>query len=71
MIEVVKENSIEQNSKGIIEEIREVLSQLDNLGENSIDAIALLLTMDDAQFELVSPGILDSFWRGLNRKCSG
>ena len=66
MIEVVKENSIEQNSKGIIEEIREVLSQLDNLGENSIDAIALLLTMDDAQFELVSPGILDSFLRSLN-----
>lgn len=46
--------------------MRDALSQLNSLDGNSIDAIAVLLSMDDAQFELVSPGILDSFLRSLN-----
>ena len=54
------------NSKKIVEEVRDALSQLNSLDGNSIDAIAVLLSMDDAQFELVSPGILDSFLRSLN-----
>lgn len=58
--------NVEPNSKKVVEEIREALSQLNNLDGNSIDAIAVLLSMDDAQFELVSPGILDSFLRSLN-----
>lgn len=58
--------NVEPNSKKVVEEVREALSQLNNLDGNSIDAIAVLLSMDDAQFELVSPGILDSFLRSLN-----
>ena len=54
------------NSKKVVEEVRDALSQLNSLDGNSIDAIAVLLSMDDAQFELVSPGILDSFLRSLN-----
>lgn len=57
---------VERDSKKVIEEVRDALSQLDALDGNSIDAIAVLLSMDDAQFELISPGILDSFLRGLN-----
>lgn len=57
---------VEKDSKKVIEEVRDVLSQLNGLDGNSIDAIAVLLSMDDAQFELVSPGILDSFLRSLN-----
>lgn len=57
---------VEKDSKKVIEEVRDVLSQLNSLDGNSIDAIAVLLSMDDAQFELVSPGILDSFLRSLN-----
>lgn len=58
--------NVELNSKKVIEEARDALSQLNSLDGNSIDAIAVLLSMDDAQFELVSPGILDSFLRSLN-----
>lgn len=58
--------NIEPNSKKVVEEVRDALSQLNSLDGNSIDAIAVLLSMDDAQFELVSPGILDSFLRSLN-----
>lgn len=58
--------NVEPNSKKVVEEVRDVLSQLNSLDGNSIDAIAVLLSMDDAQFELVSPGILDSFLRSLN-----
>lgn len=58
--------NVEQNSKKVVEEVRDALSQLNSLDGNSIDAIAVLLSMDDAQFELVSPGILDSFLRSLN-----
>lgn len=58
--------NVEPNSKKIVEEVRDALSQLNSLDGNSIDAIAVLLSMDDAQFELVSPGILDSFLRSLN-----
>lgn len=58
--------NVEPNSKKVIEEVRDALSQLNSLDGNSIDAIAVLLSMDDAQFELVSPGILDSFLRSLN-----
>lgn len=58
--------NVEPNSKKVVEEVREALSQLNNLDGNSINAIAVLLSMDDAQFELVSPGILDSFLRSLN-----
>ena len=58
--------NVEPNSKKVIEEVRDALSQLNSLDGNSIDAIAVLLSMDDAQFELVSSGILDSFLRSLN-----
>lgn len=58
--------NVEPNSKKVVEEVRDALSQLNSLDGNSIDAIAVLLSMDDAQFELVSPGILDSFLRSLN-----
>lgn len=58
--------NVEPNSKKVVEDVRDALSQLNNLDGNSIDAIAVLLSMDDAQFELVSPGILDSFLRSLN-----
>lgn len=58
--------NVEPNSKKVVEEVRNALSQLNSLDGNSIDAIAVLLSMDDAQFELVSPGILDSFLRSLN-----
>lgn len=58
--------NIEPNSKEVVEDVRDALSQLNSLDGNSIDAIAVLLSMDDAQFELVSPGILDSFLRSLN-----
>lgn len=58
--------NVEPNSKKIVEDVRDALSQLNSLDGNSIDAIAILLSMDDAQFELVSPGILDSFLRSLN-----
>lgn len=58
--------NVEPNSKKVVEEMRDALSQLNSLDGNSIDAIAVLLSMDDAQFELVSPGILDSFLRSLN-----
>lgn len=58
--------NVEPNSKKVAEEVRDALSQLNSLDGNSIDAIAVLLSMDDAQFELVSPGILDSFLRSLN-----
>lgn len=58
--------NVEPNSKKVVEDVRDALSQLNSLDENSIDAIAVLLSMDDAQFELVSPGILDSFLRSLN-----
>ena len=58
--------NVEPNSKKVIEELRDALSQLNSLDGNSIDAIAVLLSMDDAQFELVSSGILDSFLRSLN-----
>lgn len=58
--------NVEPNSKKIVEDVRDALSQLNSLDGNSIDAIAVLLSMDDAQFELVSPGILDSFLRSLN-----
>lgn len=58
--------NVELNSKKVVEEVREALSQLNNLDGKSIDAIAVLLSMDDAQFELVSPGILYSFLRSLN-----
>lgn len=58
--------NIEPNSKKVVEEVRDALSQLNSLDGDSIDAIAVLLSMDDAQFELVSPGILDSFLRSLN-----
>lgn len=58
--------NVEPNSKKVIEEVRDALSQLNSLDGNSIDAIGVLLSMDDAQFELVSPGILDSFLRSLN-----
>lgn len=57
---------VEKDSKKVVEEVRDALSQLNSLDGNSIDAIAVLLSMDDAQFELVSPGILDSFLRSLN-----
>lgn len=58
--------NVEPNSKKVVEDVRDALSQLNSLDGNSIDAIAVLLSMDDAQFELVSPGILDSFLRSLN-----
>lgn len=58
--------NVEPNSKKVVEEVRDALFQLNSLDGNSIDAIAVLLSMDDAQFELVSPGILDSFLRSLN-----
>lgn len=58
--------NVEPNSKKVVEEVRDALYQLNSLDGNSIDAIAVLLSMDDAQFELVSPGILDSFLRSLN-----
>lgn len=58
--------NVEPNSKKVVEEVRDALSQLNSLDGNSIDAIAVLLSMDDAQFELVSPVILDSFLRSLN-----
>ena len=58
--------NVEPNSKKVVEEVRDALSQLNSLDGDSIDAIAVLLSMDDAQFELVSPGILDSFLRSLN-----
>lgn len=58
--------NVELNSKKVVEDVRDALSQLNSLDGNSIDAIAVLLSMDDAQFELVSPGILDSFLRSLN-----
>lgn len=58
--------NVEPNSKKVVEEVRDALSQLNSLDGNSIDAIAVLLSMDDAQFELVSPSILDSFLRSLN-----
>lgn len=58
--------NVEPNSKKVVEEVRDALSQLNSLDGNSIDAIAVLLSIDDAQFELVSPGILDSFLRSLN-----
>lgn len=58
--------NVEPNSKKVIEEVRDALSQLNSLDGNSIDAIAVLLSMDDAQFELVSSSILDSFLRSLN-----
>lgn len=58
--------NVEPNSKKVVEYVRDALSQLNSLDGNSIDAIAVLLSMDDAQFELVSPGILDSFLRSLN-----
>lgn len=58
--------NVEPNSKKVVEEVRDAFSQLNSLDGNSIDAIAVLLSMDDAQFELVSPGILDSFLRSLN-----
>lgn len=58
--------NVEPNSKKVVEDARDALSQLNSLDGNSIDAIAVLLSMDDAQFELVSPGILDSFLRSLN-----
>ena len=58
--------NVEPNSKKVVEEVHDALSQLNSLDGNSIDAIAVLLSMDDAQFELVSPGILDSFLRSLN-----
>ena len=58
--------NVEPNSKKVIKEVRDALSQLNSLDGDSIDAIAVLLSMDDAQFELVSPGILDSFLRSLN-----
>lgn len=58
--------NVEPNSKKVVEDVRDALSQLNNLDGNSIDAIAVLLSMDDAQFELMSPGILDSFLRSLN-----
>lgn len=57
---------VEKDSKKVVEEVRDALSQLNSLDGNSIDAIAVLLSMDDAQFELVSHGILDSFLRSLN-----
>lgn len=57
---------VEKDSKKVVEDVRDALSQLNSLDGNSIDAIAVLLSMDDAQFELVSPGILDSFLRSLN-----
>lgn len=58
--------NVEPNSKKVVEDVRDAFSQLNSLDGNSIDAIAVLLSMDDAQFELVSPGILDSFLRSLN-----
>lgn len=58
--------NVEPNSKKVVEDVRDALSQLNSLDGNSIDAIAVLLSMDDAQFELVSLGILDSFLRSLN-----
>lgn len=58
--------NVEPNSKKVVEDVRDALSQLNSLDGNSIDAIAVLLSMDDAQFELVSSGILDSFLRSLN-----
>lgn len=58
--------NVEPNSNKVVEDVRDALSQLNSLDGNSIDAIAVLLSMDDAQFELVSPGILDSFLRSLN-----
>ena len=58
--------NVEPNSKKVVEDVRDALSQLNSLDGNSIEAIAVLLSMDDAQFELVSPGILDSFLRSLN-----
>lgn len=58
--------NVEPNSKKVVEEVRDALYQLNSLDGNSIDAIAVLLSMDDAQFELVSSGILDSFLRSLN-----
>lgn len=58
--------NVEPNSKKVVEEVRDALSQLNSLDGDSIDAIGVLLSMDDAQFELVSPGILDSFLRSLN-----
>ena len=58
--------NVEPNSKKVVEDVRDALSQLNSLDGNSIDAIGVMLSMDDAQFELVSPGILDSFLRSLN-----
>ena len=65
MIEVVKENNTEKVSKETVAEMRETLSQIDGMG-NALDAISALVEVDDAQFELLSPGILDSFLRSLN-----
>lgn len=65
MIEVVKENNTEKVSKETVAEMRETLSQIDGMGD-ALDAISALIEVDDAQFELLSPGILDSFLRSLN-----
>lgn len=65
MIEVVKENNTEKVSKETVAEMRETLSQIDGMGD-ALDAISALVEVDDAQFELLSPGILDSFLRSLN-----
>lgn len=65
MIEVVKENNTEKVSKETVAEMRETLSQIDGMGD-VLDAISALIEVDDAQFELLSPGILDSFLRSLN-----
>lgn len=65
MIEVVKENNTGKVSKEAVAEMRETLSQIDGMGD-ALDAISALIEVDDAQFELLSPGILDSFLRSLN-----
>lgn len=65
MIEVVKENNTEKVSKETVAEMRETLSQIDGMGD-ALDAISALVEVDDAQFELLSPGLLDSFLRSLN-----
>ena len=65
MIEVLKENNTEKVSKETVAEMRETLSQIDGMGD-ALDAISALIEVDDAQFELLSPGILDSFLRSLN-----
>lgn len=65
MIEVVKENNTGKVSKEAVAEMRETLSQIDGMGD-ALDAISALIEVDDAQFELLSSGILDSFLRSLN-----